>query len=117
MDKNDENDAPNIGKMNASQYQMTVEEFALSHEGPALLVNHIYLASGPSGIRMAFAEQLRHDIPPSFRTAVVMSRQEAIGFYKALELLIKEESAEHFRIIAVKPASNNMIEQNESGNL
>src|SRR5688500_167709 len=99
-----ENDSGNghIGKISIEEREMSQEEFAISHEGPSVFVNNFYLACGHWGIKIAFAEQLRKDIPPAFRTSVVMSKQEAIALQQALQNLLNHEASESFKLITVK---------------
>lgn len=95
-----------IGKISIEEREMSAEEFAVSHEGPSVLVNSFYLASGHWGIKIAFAEQLRKDIPPAFRASIVMSKQEAIALQKALHNIICNEASEDFKLVICNGIDN-----------
>jgi len=100
-----------IGRISIEEKEMSLEDFEISHEGPSVFVNNFYLAVGHWGIKIAFAEQLRKDIPPVFRSAVVMSKQEATALQIALQKLLNNEAGECFKLISVK--SNNEPHNNE----
>lgn len=107
----DDNNNGQMGKISIEEREMSQEDFAISHEGPSVFVNNFYLACGHWGIKIAFAEQLRRDIPPAFRTSVVMSKQEAIALQIALQKLLNNEASECFKLITVK--ANNEPENHD----
>lgn len=69
--------------MTKGVYQFTGDDLqALS--GPAVLANRFFVTIGPSGVRIAFAEQFGPETKPTFRTAVVISFQDGIELSKLL---------------------------------
>ncbi|PTQ83681.1 hypothetical protein [Nitrosomonas ureae] len=95
-----------IGNISIEEKEMNAEEFYISHEGPAVLINSFYLASGHWGIKIVFAEQLRQDTPPAFRTAIVMSKQEAIALQKALQKVLSTEASEDLKLVTCNESEN-----------
>lgn len=68
--------------------QLPPEENELMFSGPAVLSNKFYVALGPVGARITFAEQ-SPETSPKFRTAVVLPFQDAIELYKLLSKMLK----------------------------
>jgi hypothetical protein len=68
---------------------MSSEEMSASFAGPAYLVNKIYLTRTPAGVRLAFMEQAADQLP-SFRTAVLLSYQDALALRNLISRQLKE---------------------------
>lgn len=68
-------DAPAASKRTS----VTDEEIRASFSGPAVLSNKMYLSLTGGGARIAFMEQLGDVVPPVFRTAVILSFQDAMS--------------------------------------
>jgi hypothetical protein len=60
-----------------------------ANAGPAILTNRFVISIGPYGVRVAFMEQTKGVETSAFRSAVVMSHQDGILFYKLLRDLLK----------------------------
>lgn len=80
--------------MAAEVRELTSQEFKAS-DGPAQLSNRFFINLGPTGVRIAFAEQFGQNNPPSFRTAVVLPFDDALELAKLLESLLakRQENA------------------------
>ena len=72
---------------------VTPEELKVVFSGPALLTNRMFVTLDRYGVRIAFTEQKRDDVP-SFRTAVVMSLQDAIALRNLLDSRLKPIEAQ-----------------------
>lgn len=59
--------------------QVTDEGLRVSFSGPAVRANKIYLSMTSGGVRIAFLEQHGDPVPLAFRTAVILSVQEALS--------------------------------------
>ena len=77
----DEKDEKPEGAPAASErIRVTDEELRASFSGPAVRSNKIYLSIMADGsVRIAFMEQQGDAMPPVFRTAVILSRQDALS--------------------------------------
>ena len=60
------------------------EELHIAYEGPAVFVNKFYVTGLGANVRIAFAENSK-DLPPIFRTAVIMSTADVIRLRRVLE--------------------------------
>jgi hypothetical protein len=67
---------------------LTEKEVAAAYAGPALLANRFFINTGPSGARLAFAEQGSPDAEPQFRAAVILSYQDAIELVDVLKTML-----------------------------
>lgn len=68
---------------------ITPEEIDAVFSGPAPLANRFVATLHPSGVRIAFAEQIIAGGDSFFRTAVVLNYTDAIELYKVLQNLLK----------------------------
>ena len=73
---------------------LTPEEIDAVFSGPAPLANRFVATLHPSGVRMAFAEQIVTGGNSFFRTAVVLNYSDAIDLYKVLQTLLQNVEAE-----------------------
>ncbi len=73
-------------------------EIDLTNTIPAIFTNKLFVALGPGGVRITFAEQQGDNILPAVRTAVIMQLEDAIALYKTLQGLLKEPE-EDFEVI------------------
>ena len=64
---------------------ITDEEVEILMSGPAVFVNKIYLSSGPTGVRIAFAENRGSDTKSSFRSAIFVPWPDFLSFMEALK--------------------------------
>lgn len=67
----------------------TEEELAVAFSGPAIAANRMFVTIGSGGARIAFSEQQRANLPV-FRSAVMLSVQDAISLKNLLADLLKE---------------------------
>lgn len=67
----------------------TDEELEVAWNGPALNSNRFYVNIG-ANVRIAFCEQMNADKAPQFRTAVVLSHQDAIALSDLLKTMLAE---------------------------
>jgi len=68
---------------------LTEQELSLAYEGPAVSVNRVLITIGVAGVRIAFVEHGK-DVPPQFRTAIVMPIQDAISFKNVLAEMLTD---------------------------
>lgn len=60
------------------------DEIRAAFSGPAFHANKIYLTLTKAGARMAFMEQQGTAVPPQFRTAAIMSMEDAVALKNLL---------------------------------
>lgn len=65
-------------------------ELLESFSGPAVLANRIFLTITGSGARLSFMEQHGDKVPPQFRTAVILSFEDALALRDLLERQLKD---------------------------
>jgi hypothetical protein len=53
-------------------------EMLTAFSGAAVLANKFYVTLMSSGVRIAFTEQVGSEVPPQFRTSVILSFGDAI---------------------------------------
>lgn len=68
---------------------VTDEELQISFSGPAIFVNKAYVTLGSGGVRIAFAE-VREETGPKFRSAIMLSPQDALGLRDVLQRVLGE---------------------------
>lgn len=71
-----------------SDRSLNEEEITLSLNAPAVYTNRFYMAYGPGGIRITFAEQ--HGATIAVRSAVIMNPEDGIALYKTMQGMLKE---------------------------
>lgn len=69
----------------------TKADLEIAFSGPAATVNKFFATRTNNGLRIAFTEQGSADIPPVFRSAVMLSLDDA----RALAELINNMAATH----------------------
>ena len=79
--------------------EVNQQEIGVATAGPAVLTNRFYINVSPMGVRIAFAEQ-EGLLVPAFRTAVVMSFQDAY----ALSSVIKQLRDANVHVVPQDPA-------------
>lgn len=60
------------------------EELQAAFSGPALNANKVYSSVMPAGIRLSFMEHHPEEVPPTYRTAVLLSIGDAIALKNLL---------------------------------
>lgn len=73
---------------------LSKNELEISFSGPALATNRFFVSISPAGMRVAFAEQHSADMEPKFRTAIIMSIQDALAMRDLLNNMLKNVSTE-----------------------
>lgn len=68
---------------------ISAAESGIAFEGPALLANRFFVHLWPAGARITFAEQGLPDQPPIFRSAVLLSYQDAIELKNLLQSMLR----------------------------
>ena len=63
-------------------------------DGPAISANRSLIVLGPSGVRIAFVEQFSPEMGSAYRTAVLLSIQDAVALKNALQNLLKDVEAQ-----------------------
>lgn len=92
--------------MATKKEDVSAEEMALSYSGPAIVSNKFYIAVGPTGVRVTFAEGQNGAF--HFRSAIMLSFQDAIALKDILgELLIPIEAQIASAGVAEADASQN----------
>ena len=69
--------------------QVSDADLRISFDGPAILANRFFVTLGPSGVRIAFAEQTTNG-ETFFRSATILSVQDAIGLHRLLREMLQE---------------------------
>jgi hypothetical protein len=64
------------------------DDLSIAFSGPATLANRFFITLGPTGARIAFAEQATPDTPSIFRVAVVLPFQDALELTRVLGVLL-----------------------------
>ena len=68
--------------------QPSEEELEVAFSGPAILANRFYVTLGPTGARIAFAEQQSSEKDAEFRSAVILPFQDALALSTILATLL-----------------------------
>ena len=66
------------------------EELEVAFSGPAPSANRFYVTVGPQGVRLSFIEQVPNSSQNFFRSAAVLSHQDAIQLSEILKELLVE---------------------------
>jgi len=69
---------------------LSEDELRAAFAGPAFHSNKIYLSITGSGARLAFMEQQGEPVPPTFRTAVVLSLPDALALRDLITRMLSE---------------------------
>lgn len=84
----DENDVVPLAA--GEQPGISDAELRTAFAGPAVAANRIYITTTSLGLRIAFAEQNGEKVAPAFRTAIVLSFQDAISMKDLLTRLLAD---------------------------
>jgi hypothetical protein len=82
-------EAPPNGNQPGTSMTVAPEESNAAFAGPAVYVNRCFAAMGPSGVRIAFSEQGLQNSIPVFRSAVLLSYEDATNLHSLLGQLLK----------------------------
>lgn len=69
---------------------VSVDQLKVAFGGPALASNRFFVTLGPGGMRLAFCEEYATGHPAEFRTAVILSVQDAISLKRVMTELLKD---------------------------
>jgi len=73
---------------------VTDDELRESYSGPASLSNRMLITKTPAGVRLTFMEIQAGKVPSVFRTAVLLSYQDAIALRDLITDQLKEIEAQ-----------------------
>ncbi|HEX9808384.1 MAG TPA: hypothetical protein VGC25_02100 [Alphaproteobacteria bacterium] len=79
--------------------EVTEDELKAAFGGPAIHSNKVYVSLLPMGARLAFMEQLREKVPPTFRAAVFLNIPDVLALRDLLNRILKNVTLE----IVTKP--------------
>ena len=85
------------------------EDVRASFAGPAFHTNKMFLTIVQAGVRLAFMEALGDKVPPSFRTAIVLSFPDAIALRDLLTRQLKDIEAQLQTASAVEAAAKDNV--------